>query len=232
MSLWKQGALAAACAAGTCVIVIPTATAQTIAPAAVAPAASTAPAATAPAAAAPTGPGPSGSAPGINTSTYRINPGDELEIYVWGEERLQRTVKVLPDGTLAFPLVGQLKVQGMLPHDLELAVSDRLKDQYRGQVPQVTVSIKAPTGLQFSVMGKVRSPGTFSPGRYTTILEALSLAGGPGEFANLDGVVVLRKQGGHMTTLRYKLNSLFKSGTGNIDAAQAEIEPGDMIIVP
>ena len=48
-------------------------------------------------------------------STYRINAGDELEIYVWGEERLQRKVKVLPDGTMAFPLVGQIKVQGFLP---------------------------------------------------------------------------------------------------------------------
>ena len=47
-------------------------------------------------------------------STYRINAGDELEIYVWGEERLQRKVKVLPDGTMAFPLVGQIKVQGFL----------------------------------------------------------------------------------------------------------------------
>src|SRR3546814_7252286 len=43
-------------------------------------------------------------------STYRINAGDELEVYVWGEERLQRKVKVLPDGTIAFPLVGQIKI--------------------------------------------------------------------------------------------------------------------------
>src|SRR6187402_680939 len=69
---------------------------------------------------------------------YRINAGDELEIYVWGEERLQRTVKVLPDGTMAFPLVGQLVAQGLLPQELELAISDRLRGQYRGEVPQVT----------------------------------------------------------------------------------------------
>ena len=39
---------------------------------------------------------------------YRINPGDELEVLVWGDERLQRSVLVLPDGTFAFPLVGQV----------------------------------------------------------------------------------------------------------------------------
>ncbi|HET6942899.1 MAG TPA: polysaccharide biosynthesis/export family protein, partial [Sphingomicrobium sp.] len=39
---------------------------------------------------------------------YRINPGDEIEVMVWGDERLQRTVRVLPDGSFAFPLVGQV----------------------------------------------------------------------------------------------------------------------------
>lgn len=224
MSLWKHGALARACAVVTCAIVIPPSMAQPVppAPASAAPAP---PASVAPAA-------PAASAAELAASTYRINPADELEIYVWGEERLQRTVRVLPDGTLAFPLVGQIKAQGMLPRDLERTVSERLRDQYRGQVPQVTVSIKSPSGLQFVVMGKVKAPGTFSPGRYTNILEALSLAGGPAEFANLDGVIVLRKQGDNLTTMRYRLSSLFKSGTGNTEAARANIEPGDMIIVP
>src|SRR5690606_31382395 len=56
-------------------------------------------------------------------SSYHINPGDELEIYVWGEERLQRVLRVLPDGTIAFPLVGQLKVSGFLPQQVEEMVS-------------------------------------------------------------------------------------------------------------
>ncbi|MDE2621474.1 MAG: polysaccharide biosynthesis/export family protein, partial [Sphingomonadales bacterium] len=79
-----------------------------------------------------------------SSTPYRINPGDEIEVYVWGEERLQRKVKVLPDGTMAFPLVGQLAVTGMLPKELEAVISERLQPQYRGQVPQVTVSIVAP----------------------------------------------------------------------------------------
>ena len=79
-------------------------------------------------------------------SEYRINAGDELEIYVWGEERLQRTVKVLPDGTIAFPLAGQLTARGLLPQELQQLISDRLKAQYRGDVPQVTVSVVAPAG--------------------------------------------------------------------------------------
>lgn len=169
------------------------------------------------------------------SSAYRINSGDELEIYVWGEERLQRMVRVLPDGTFAFPLVGQVVAQGKLPQELEKTISEQLREQYRGQVPQVTVSVKSPSGMQFSIMGRVRAPGTYTPGRYITILEALSFAGGPADFANLDNVLLIRKNGDRVTTMRYRLSSIFKSGAGDADVQQAKIqriEPGDTIIVP
>ncbi len=168
-------------------------------------------------------------------SSYRINPGDELEIYVWGEERLQRILRVLPDGTVAFPLVGQLMVAGRLPQQVEAMVSERLSSQYRGDVPFVTVSVRNPAGLQFSVMGKVRAPGSFNPGRYMTVLEALSLAGGPAEFANLDSVLVVSRRDGQVTTSTVRLNSLFRAGANNRDIGQAnlvQIMPGDVIIVP
>lgn len=178
------------------------------------------------------GPSPSGvTVVAPPQASYAINPGDELEIYVWGEERLQRVLRVLPDGTVAFPLVGQLYVQGLLPQNVEKLVGERLKSQYRGDVPNVTVSVRSPAGLQFSVMGKVRSPGSFTPGRYVTVLDAVSLAGGPAEFANLDNVVIIRQQGGKLTTLRAKLSSLFRGG--DVDRANiVPLVPGDIVIVP
>lgn len=176
----------------------------------------------------------SGAAATSTASTYRINAGDELEIYVWGEERLQRKVKVLPDGTMAFPLVGQIKVQGFLPSEVEGLITNGLSAQYVGAVPQVTVSVVAASGMQFSVMGRVKSPGTFSPGRYVNVLEALSMAGGPGEFANLDNVVIIRKSNDQLTTLNVRLAPLFKSGVDAKDVARANIlriETGDTVIV-
>ena len=172
---------------------------------------------------------------GSAVADYRINAGDELEIYVWGEERLQRTVKVLPDGTVAFPLVGQIRAQGALPSEIEARISDGLKTQYRGEVPQVTVSVAAASGMQFSVMGRVKSPGTFTPGRYVNVLEALSLAGGPTEFANLDNVLVIRKVGDQLDTFRVRIASLFKTGADNSDVLRANIQrlqSGDTVIVP
>lgn len=167
---------------------------------------------------------------------YRINPGDEIEVYVWGEERLQRQIRVLPDGTIAMPLVGQVYAQGLLPEQLQDAISKRLATQYRGTVPQVTVSIRNPSGLQFSVVGKVKNPGSFTPGRYVNLLEAISLAGGPAEFANLDNISIVRKNGGAVTSFRARMGNVLRNGVPE-DAPEKNrlipnIESGDTIIVP
>lgn len=173
--------------------------------------------------------------PTPSVSSYRINAGDQVEIYVWGEERLQRELTVLPDGTIAFPLVGQLRVAGMLPQEVERMVSDRLRSQYRGEVPFVTVSVKAPAGMRYSIIGRVRSPGVVAMNRYLTVLEALSQAGGPDEFANVDNIVVVRQTGDRTQTFRVRLGDLLKGSTSDRDIANAgliQIAPGDVIIVP
>lgn len=167
-------------------------------------------------------------------STYRINAGDELEVYVWGEERLQRTVRVLPDGTIAFPLIGQMMAEGRLPQELEAAISSGLSTQYSGQVPQVTVSVLSPAGMQFSVLGKVGSPGNFTPGRYVNVLEALSMAGGPNQFANLDNILIVRKVGDQVQTLRVDVSGLLKGSATLARGSNslARLQTGDTIIVP
>lgn len=164
---------------------------------------------------------------------YRINPGDELEILVWGDERLQRNVRVLPDGTFAFPLVGQVVAAGRLPAELERVISTGLQPQYRGPVPQVTVSVKNPAGFQFSVVGKVRSPGTYTPGRYVNALEALAIAGGPTEFAELGNVRIIRKAGPQLQTIRVRVTDTLRGDTSRLTAAELpSIESGDTLVVP
>jgi polysaccharide biosynthesis/export protein len=164
---------------------------------------------------------------------YRINPGDELEIFVWGEERLQREVRVLPDGSFTFPLVGKIDALNALPGEIEARITRGLEPQYRGAVPQVTVSVKSPAGLQFSVVGKVRNPGTFTPGRYVNALEALSFAGGPTEFAQLGGIVIIRKNGSGLQALRVRLSDTLRGSPGDLGATTIpQIQGGDTVIVP
>ena len=164
---------------------------------------------------------------------YRINAGDEIEVMVWGDERLQRTVRVLPDGTFAFPLVGQIVAINQLPSDLERIISAALRPQYRGVVPQVTVSVKNPSGYQFSVVGKVRSPGTYTPGRYVNALEAISIAGGPTEFASTSNVKIYRKSGAGLQTIQVRLSDALRGDSSRLTENDVPfIQSGDTLVVP
>lgn len=164
---------------------------------------------------------------------YRVNPGDELQIFVWGDERLQRTVLVLPDGTFAFPLVGQIAAAGRLPSEIERLITAGLQPQYKGPVPQVTVSVSKATGYQFSVVGKVRSPGTFTPGRYVNALEALAMAGGPTEFAQTASIRLVRKSGGQLVVVPVRLSDALKGDANRLTTAEIpRIESGDTVVVP
>ncbi|MCP3730813.1 polysaccharide biosynthesis/export family protein [Sphingomonas sp. MG17] len=174
-----------------------------------------------------------GSAPAAQP--YRINAGDEIEIYVWGEERLQRTVRVLPDGSFAFPLVGQVMAANRSPGEIEAEISKGLAPQFRNQVPQVTVSVRQPSGYRFSVVGKVRTPGSFTPGTYVNVLEAIAFAGGPSEFADTANVVILRKEGPSLTPIRIRLADMLKGNPSGRDLASngvPELRSGDTVIVP
>ncbi|MXP44630.1 polysaccharide biosynthesis/export family protein [Allopontixanthobacter sediminis] len=166
---------------------------------------------------------------------YRINPGDELEINVWREDQLQRSVKVLPDGSISFPLVGSIQGAGRTPQEIERTIAAALAQKYvDGNVPDVTVAVTNPAGLQFSVIGKVRSAGIFTPGRYVTLLEAISFAGGTDEFASLDDIVIIRKSGGALTTIPASLSGILRSKSISSEAVRAIpiIESGDTVIVP
>ena len=176
---------------------------------------------------------PAPPSPAQAATPYRINPGDELEVMVWGDERLQRDVLVLPDGTFAFPLVGQVQAAGRLPSEIERLITVGLQPQYKGPVPQVTVSVKKASGYQFSVVGKVRSPGTFTPGRYVNALEALAIAGGPSEFANLGGAKIIRKAGTQLYVIQVRLQDALRGDNDTLSRNEIpRIESGDTLVVP
>ena len=167
------------------------------------------------------------------TRPYRLKPGDLLSIYVWGEDRLSRDIKVLPDGTISFPLVGQISAMNKLPRDVEAEIVAGLKPKYRDTVPQVTVSVKDAVGMQFSIVGKVKNPGAFTSGRYVNVLEAVALAGGPAEFADMGNVRILRKTDGGLTVMRVRLSDILKGNPSDRDlAGLPQIESGDTVVVP
>lgn len=168
-------------------------------------------------------------------STYRISPGDQLQIYVWGDERLQRNLTVLPDGTFAFPLAGTIMAAGHTPNEIEDTLAKLLAPQYKGVPQQVTVAVAAPAGMQYSVIGKVRAPGNFSPTRYVNVLNALAQAGGPTDFADIGNIIILRTTNGHSQVIRTHLSNIFKGKPSAADMSPDSIpliQAGDTVIVP
>jgi polysaccharide export outer membrane protein len=177
-------------------------------------------------------PQPAGAQP-VPGPAYRISPGDDLEIMVWGDERLQRVVRVLPDGTFGFPLIGQVMAAGLLPSDVQRVITAGLRPQYKDVVPQVTVSVKNPGGYQFSVIGKVKSPGTFNPGRYVNALEAIGIAGGPTEFAQTSRIRIIRKVGQQLVTVPVQLGAALKGDLDQVSARDIPpMQSGDTMVVP
>lgn len=167
---------------------------------------------------------------------YRLNAGDTVEVFVWGEERMQRDVKVLPDGTVSFPLAGTIQAEGRTSRDVAAEIQRRIQTYYRAGTPEVTVSVKDTSGMRFYVIGKVRSPGSYSIGRAINALQALTLAGGPAEFADVDNAVILRETATGQIVEKVSMSEVLKGGRRLGAGRQAETIPllrsGDVLVIP
>ncbi|WP_404481544.1 polysaccharide biosynthesis/export family protein [Novosphingobium sp. BL-52-GroH] len=168
---------------------------------------------------------------------YRVNPGDELDILVWGDERLQRVVRVLPDGTLSFPLAGRITAANRTVGEIAGQIRDNLAPNYREAPPSVTVAVREATGMRFYVMGKVRTPGGFaSGGRAVNVVQALSMAGGLAEFADVKNAVILRQTPQGQTVEPVRLSRILK-GARKLDAGRLAVPlpvlgAGDVLVIP
>ncbi len=161
------------------------------------------------------------------SDNFTILSGDVLQITVWKEEGLDHELVVLPDGTITFPLVGTIQAQGFSPGRLQ----SNIKGMLANLIPEaaVTVMVKAPLGHAVSVMGQVAKPGDIVIGRKTTVMQALSQAGGLTPYAKESGVIVIRNENGEKKSIEipYKDISQGESLDKDID-----LKPGDVIFVP
>jgi polysaccharide export outer membrane protein len=108
---------------------------------------------------------------------YKIGPEDLLEISVFEEEKLNKTVRVSSQGNISLPLLGILRVKGLTANELEKEMRDLLAEKYF-QNPNVSVFIKEYRSQRISVMGAVDKPGVFDVTGQKTILDMLAMAGG------------------------------------------------------
>lgn len=160
---------------------------------------------------------------------YKLNPGDVLQITVWKEEGLDRETLVLPDGTIAFPLVGTLKAAGKTASQ----VQDELKDGLQKSIPDapVTVVVKDALGNVVDVIGQVTKPGEFVAGHPLTVMQALSMAGGLTPYASEKRISIVRhNRDGKDEHLEFPYYEDILDGK-NLDK-DIVLQPGDVVLVP
>ena len=108
---------------------------------------------------------------------YKIGPEDLIEISVFEEEKLNKTVRVSSQGNISLPLLGILRVKGLTSNELEREIRELLAEKYL-QNPHVGVFIKEYRSQRISVMGAVEKPGPYDVTGQKTILSILGMAGG------------------------------------------------------
>lgn len=159
--------------------------------------------------------------------TYILGAGDVLDIFVWRNDELSRTVPVRPDGYISLPLAGELVATGKTVHQLQDEITVALS-QYV-QVPTVTVTITQVRSLVVYVLGSVAKPGPLQLDRQVTPLQAIAMAGGLTEFADKNDITILRTVNGREQRIEFRYGDFVK-GKGQSGAIL--LRAGDVVYVP
>ena len=157
---------------------------------------------------------------------YLIGPFDKLVIDVFGIEELSKQeVQTDAGGRISFPLAGIMEAAGKTPGELEEEIESRLRGQYVRD-PQVTVNLKETVSQVITIDGQVREPGLYPVIGKMTLMRAVAVAKGTGEFAKLDDVVIFRTVNGQKMAALYNLKSI-RRGYYN----DPEVFANDVVIV-
>jgi polysaccharide export outer membrane protein len=157
----------------------------------------------------------------------RIEPGDVLEIVVLGEEELSRTLMVMHNGLISFPLIGDVHVDGLTTDEAANLLVEKLKKYFTH--PAISVILKSPSTPHVSVFGEVLKPGAVEYQRGLKVTDYVALAGGTTHRAGLRRIKVIRIVSGKPVVETINLASVIKSGKQD---QNFELKSGDWIYIP
>jgi polysaccharide biosynthesis/export protein len=173
----------------------------------------------------PQTPTPTISSPGasVDTKTFKVGPQDILKVIVWREQDFSGLYTVHSDGKITLPLVGDIQAGGLTAEEIQKNVVGALSKLI--QKPNVTVTVQQVLSQRYYMDGGVGRPGEYQLSAPTTVLEALSIAGGLREFANGKKIYILRGS----ERIRFNYKDVIKGK--NLDQ-NIQLQPGDHVIVP
>lgn len=164
--------------------------------------------------------------PAVDYPDYLVGAPDQLSITVLPEPTITETAVVRPDGKITIQLIGDVQAAGRSPKEIGTEIEEKISRFKRGA--RATVALLAATSSAITVLGEVRSPGTFPVLKQTRVAEALGSAGGTTSFASLGGIHVVR---GSESTARVIPVDLTAIRQGDM-SSNVQVRPGDIIYVP
>ncbi len=162
-----------------------------------------------------------------NATDYILGEEDHIEILVWKNEELSRTVFIRPDGKISLPLIGDVQAAGLTPNELKDSIKVLLR-RFK-KTPEVSVIVREINSLTVFLIGEILRPGKIQLRSETTLLQAITLAGGFSEFANRKKIVLLRKENGIDKRITINYNDIL---SGRNSEANVVLKRGDTILVP
>ncbi len=170
--------------------------------------------------------------PGPPAEGFLLGPEDVLEVVVWKNQDLSKQIVIRPDGKVSLPLIGDLPAAGLTADQLAEEIEERYKAFKEN--PAVSVNVIEVNSYYVFVVGEVTSPGKLSMKSYTTILQAISLAGGFTQFASQNDIRIIRNVlngEGKIKELRIPIR--YDDLVSDDGAAyNVTLQSGDTIIVP
>jgi polysaccharide export outer membrane protein len=159
---------------------------------------------------------------------YVIGANDVLAINVWKEPDVTRSVPVRSDGKISLPLAGELQAAGQTPRQLEQEITKRLQSYISD--PEVTVIVTESRSQKINILGMVARPGTYLLSGSTTVLDAISMAGGFKDFAKKKSIYVLRASpDGTQKRIPFNYKEVIK---GTNPEQNVKLQSGDTVVVP
>ena len=157
---------------------------------------------------------------------YIVGAEDQLEISVWRQPELTRTVVVRPDGRIGVPLLNDVQAAGLTPMQLRERIRNGLSTFLSD--PQVSVIVVAARNPHVTIQGGVVRPGLYLLGRPTTVMELIAQAGGLSPFAQTGKISIIRQQGGAASYHAFDY-STFRTGSWEQNLT---LKAGDIVVVP
>jgi polysaccharide export outer membrane protein len=160
---------------------------------------------------------------------YIIGNDDVLEISVWENVAMSRTIPVRPDGRISLPIVNDVQAAGLTPMQLQAQLTTALEKFMKE--PAVTVMVKEVHSFKVSVVGRVGKPGRYEFTNPVTVLEALAVAGGLSDFADRNGIVVIRRDASGSRMLPFAYERLASGRTDNVAQENYFVQNNDIVMV-